>query len=388
MYKKVISVIIIFTLLLSFSACIKADSSELTALREGLDNNPVYTFYHSLSEEDKDIYAKICYAIENYSTERIYIGGFNTEENHDKLTEYMTYLYENLIYEQAQYFWADTGFNGWEFSYKLLGIYFLFFSPTYIVSEEELPTMKEQFDSRVDDITAEASKKEDTFGKVLYIYDEILKETEYDNALVEAEEDGDLERSAYGCIVTGKTVCSGYATALSLLMSSLGIPNGLEFSSYYDEDHDDRHVWNYALLDGEYYYFDATWDDYYDPDIAPYMEYSHLFFGLTTKEFGLTHTFSDHSPAPECNGTQYNYFLHNGYNLSEYTFSGARDILEKFSDGTFASIRFDTKEEMEKAKADLLDRNMFFRIFKDMDTVRWVESDSKLHLYFFFTDKE
>lgn len=390
MLKKTVSLLIIISLFLSFSACIKTELPELAALRKDLDSNPAYTFYHSLSEEDKDIYTKICYAIENYDTEKVYIGGFNSEADHDELTEHVTYLYEHLVYEQAQYFWADTGFNGWEFNNKFFGIYFLFFTPTYIVSEEELPSMKQQFDSRVDAITAAANEKEDTFGRVLYIYDEILSATEYDDVLAEAEEGGDLERTAYGSLVTGKTVCSGYATALSLLMSRLGIENGVEFSSYHDENHDDRHVWNYALLDGEYYYFDATWDDTYfaSSDISPYIEYAHCYFGLTTKEFGKTHTFSDYSPAPECNGTEYNYFLHNGYNISEYTFRGASDILEKFSDGTFAAIRFDTEEEMEEAKADLLDREMFFSVFEDMDTVNWMESESKHHLYFFFTDKE
>ena len=72
MLKKTVSLLIIISLFLSFSACIKTESPELAALRKDLDSNPAYTFYHSLSEEDKDIYTKICYAIENYDTEKIY----------------------------------------------------------------------------------------------------------------------------------------------------------------------------------------------------------------------------------------------------------------------------------------------------------------------------
>ena len=62
-------------------------------------------------------------------------------------------------------------------------------------------------------------------------------------------------------LIRGQSVCGGYSNLYTMLLNSAGIParqlvgkrNVLEYI---------YHAWNMARLDGEWVYFDLTWDDY------------------------------------------------------------------------------------------------------------------------------
>ena len=59
--------------------------------------------------------------------------------------------------------------------------------------------------------------------------------------------------SAYGSLIEGYSVCSGYADAMAIFLDAFGIPN-LKVSS-------ENHIWNLVNLDGEWLHLDLTWDD-------------------------------------------------------------------------------------------------------------------------------
>lgn len=61
--------------------------------------------------------------------------------------------------------------------------------------------------------------------------------------------------TAYGALVEGTAVCTGYAEALAYLAALAG----LEGVSTYSADMD--HAWILATLDGERYFCDCVWDD-------------------------------------------------------------------------------------------------------------------------------
>lgn len=64
---------------------------------------------------------------------------------------------------------------------------------------------------------------------------------------------GTYDQSIYSTVMFGKTVCTGYAGAFSVVCNKAGIDVCVGIS--------DSHVWNIIYLDGEWYAIDLTWND-------------------------------------------------------------------------------------------------------------------------------
>lgn len=115
---------------------------------------------------------------------------------------------------------------------------------------------------------------------VLAIHDYIALHADYD----EAKKPKRTSYTAYGSLVKGKAVCSGYATASKLLLESYGIPVKIVTSDAMD------HAWSLVKLHGKWYHMDITWDDPY-PKKKNYVAY--WFFLKTDKEL-KRHPKADH----------------------------------------------------------------------------------------------
>ena len=132
------------------------------------------------------------------------------------------------------------------------------------LDSEVLRQYTETLDARLDEMTDElrASGYE---GRELYlaVARAVIDSTEYDDDTRVAgyrddlSEDQKLIRTAYGALVTGRTVCSGYTLAFKALCDRLGLPcwviNGYVGDGY--------HAWNAIQLDGETLYCDCTFAD-------------------------------------------------------------------------------------------------------------------------------
>ncbi len=100
-------------------------------------------------------------------------------------------------------------------------------------------------------------------------HDYVVACAEYDDALAERSVSGAafteedlIGRSAYGALIRGETVCSGYARAFQGLCRAMELPCWTLYG-FVDADtpEEGEHVWNMVLLDGEAYYVDCTFDD-------------------------------------------------------------------------------------------------------------------------------
>lgn len=106
---------------------------------------------------------------------------------------------------------------------------------------------------------SDKSSVRDSFSAV---FNMVIKQTEYDDTLASATLTGShsltsdmhINRSAYGSLVTGKTVCTGYAKAYKLICDRLSLPcrvvtgtkNGVS------------HAWNAVNIEDETLYVDCT----------------------------------------------------------------------------------------------------------------------------------
>lgn len=389
--KKVLTVFIAIAIFIGIAVYVTNDDIGQTntyekETRERLENNAdLYPVYDRLYGDEKEAYVKICAAFENFREGTSYIYNTDSLTELDNFKKSVNKIYREIVYEQAEAFWVDPynfEFQTWEQA----GKYKLRIMPKYLLEKEEALEKQETFNQKIDSIVAQAKSKNGTYNKVLFVHDYILENADYDYELIEKEDYSNTGINAYGCLVDGKTICSGYTMAFNAIMKRLGYECGAEFSSYSMISLSDEHVWNYCNLDGEYYCFDLTWDEISEEsNVSKYIDYYHSYFAITTKELEAARkTLDNDSPAPISSGTQYNYFVQNNINFSTYDHNAVKSALLMQSGKEYAAVRFDSYEEAIKAKIDLIDDGKIFEIFSQHDSVDYLISESGLQLYFFF----
>ncbi len=376
----------------------KRDNSAIKAqISERLNTASYYPYYHSLTEADKDIYAELCTAIECFDY-RAEFGKFSTAKEAKEMYDRVSEIYFSMIYEQPQYFWVDP----YVCNYYLIEGYgnrlSVLLNP--IADEAQIEQKKSELNAKVSEIVTQAETMESTYEKVLYVYDEILKITEYDYELSEmidetygtADEESDdatdISQTVYGCLVEGKTVCSGYALAFNLIMQELGYACGAVANREINSDSESErvsHVSNYCKLDGEYYYFDLTWDDTeFEEDLyKKYFDFSHSYFAITSEEFEETHEITEDAYAPEGTATEYNYFVYNDRYFEKYSYKAVKNSVSAQRENGYIELKFGSYAELEKAKKDLIDNEKIFNIIKK-DECTYVIPDVGAYMYVLF----
>lgn len=89
------------------------------------------------------------------------------------------------------------------------------------------------------------------------LYDYVIMNVRYDQRYYSDRSGMPYEsQTALGALRDGTAICGGYAHALKLLLEKAGIPCVNVTGSYYGENH----MWNCALIDGQWLYLDATAD--------------------------------------------------------------------------------------------------------------------------------
>lgn len=117
-----------------------------------------------------------------------------------------------------------------------------------IVTKMYSSDMIDAINSKLDRIFDEQLTSDmDINDKILKIHDYIIDNTYYD------QEDGKNSGNAYGALVEGKCKCGGYADAMAIALSRLGVKNYKVAS--------EKHVWNAVYLNDEWSQIDLTWDD-------------------------------------------------------------------------------------------------------------------------------
>ena len=125
------------------------------------------------------------------------------------------------------------------------------FAATAEALEEELARLKEQ---------VQGLESREAYRTV---YQRVMDMTEYDDAIRDATEEQTLTeemqilRSAYGALVAGRSVCTGYARTFQALCDGLGL-DCRTVNGYQDGA---GHAWNMVRLDGEILYVDCTFGD-------------------------------------------------------------------------------------------------------------------------------
>ncbi len=185
--------------------------------------------------------------------------------------------------------------------------------------EKETAALK----NRAIEISDLAKNYEDEYERELFIHDYIVKNCEYEKS--------DNSSNAYGCLIEGKAVCSGYSRACMLLLEYSGINSRIVSGIGKSQDLGEiEHMWNLVRTNGSWYHLDLTWDD---PAGVGDENVSHSYFNLTTEEILIDH--SDLSVVDSFQNTDYNYFVHENLCFSYYN----RDVLNRISSALIENIK-------------------------------------------------
>lgn len=118
-------------------------------------------------------------------------------------------------------------------------------------TKEEIETINQKLEQITNEnIKTNMSTKE----KIKTIHDYIINHTEYDTLKTKDINDKTYKsNTAYGVLIEGYGICSGYSDAMKLFLDKLNIIN-YKISN-------DQHIWNLVYLDGSWLHLDLTWDD-------------------------------------------------------------------------------------------------------------------------------
>lgn len=263
--------------------------------------------------------------------------------------------------DHPEYFWTNA-FKWQTFGSDTVITYYM--SDDYEASD--IPEMYSKLEKAADDIAAEIPDDISDYEKVLLAHDTIIGFSEYDTNGKNTGTFG-LWSTAYGCLVEGKAVCSGYSGAFKMIMDRKGIECGIVSGTGNNESHS----WNYVVLDGEYYWIDLTWDDPVSSDGKPQLIHSYC---LLDDRF-----LKDHTPdknenifIPECSSMNYNYYVYNGTYADSYSFEEINRMIQSCEGNEYAEIMFSSSDAGEECMADLIENRRI------MDTDRFRETRTSI----------
>ncbi len=114
----------------------------------------------------------------------------------------------------------------------------------------------------------------DTVNKIKIIHDYIINNTKYDQNRSDKNIFEYKSNNAYGVLIEGYGICSGYTDSMMLFLEKLNIKS-YKVSS-------ENHVWNKVFVNNNWYNLDLTWDDPVNSDGSDSLE--HNFFLVNDDE--------------------------------------------------------------------------------------------------------
>ena len=290
------------------------------------DNAEKY-YYQQLPAEQRQVYQEILEGVRNH-TEEIYVHDTDADETNQ--------IFQQLMKDQPDIFWCDgtataTTHKGTE-SYTVL-------KPKYFYTAEESQTMQTEITQAAEKWLADLDSNTDDYQKILYVYEKIVDEVEYD-------ENAPDNQNIYSVFVNQKSVCAGYSKATQYLLEQLGV-----FCTYVTGKTTEggSHAWNLVKCNGDYYYVDTTWGDpvfqqeeggdtsqnadQNSGQVAEASEnkinISYDYMCCDDKQLFQTHILDTDTQMPECSKMDYNYYVVNEMYYMQYDAEKALDAMNQ-----------------------------------------------------------
>lgn len=184
------------------------------------------------------------------------------------------------------------------------------------------------------------SPADSAFDKELYIHDWIADNCTYDEETYQKYiQDGTVDKETisahtiYGALVEQTATCDGYARAMQLMLSQVGIEARFITNVNQNDDSDSldqAHAWNIVFFDGQPYHVDLTWDD---QDLWGIKDDSYMKIEGDSSGFEYIENRTEHKyfnvpesviskdhygfPPQYATATNYNYFTYKNLDMTE-----------------------------------------------------------------------
>ena len=177
-------------------------------------------------------------------------------DDKELLTLFNNYVHPYNTFKTIYFAYTDNG----DFSITIEHIY----------SKEDIAEINYVVRSQLQTLITENMTNVD---KIRAIHDYIIDHTKYDTLKIDnIDDDTYRSKTAYGVLIQGYGICSGYADTMSIFLNELGIKN-YRISN-------DSHIWNLIYVNGKWVHLDATWDD----PVSEFNEDRDTYFLISTDE--------------------------------------------------------------------------------------------------------
>lgn len=268
-----------------------------------LDGQRGYEYYFSqLDEDEKKIYRVIYKAFSEIGS-----GNVMPTSNEEKI-EKVIFCVKN---DHPEFYYAkELGYVHYTLHDQIQSTTL---AVTYSDSKAGIELQKKSIDAEADRMLSGLNPNASDYEKVKYVFDTIIKETDYE---LNSENNQDIS----SVFLNHKSVCAGYARSMQYLLNRIGIPTTFVEGVTNDGS---NHAWNMCLVDGQYYFVDATWGDssYTSSKLTSKEKIEHINYDyllVTTEELGRTHTNTSSVGFPVCDAVDNNYYVKEGLFFNDY----------------------------------------------------------------------
>lgn len=347
-------------------------SADLAEVQQNLVSEGAVNYaYEQLNTEEQLVYSEILGILKNLQSD-VQVSTIDTE--------LIDKAFSCVMLDHPEIFYI-TGYSITKYT-RGSSLEKITLSGTYTMDRDEAAQKQLAVDAYTDRCLAGAPQGADEYEKVKYIYEYIIKNTEYDLAAPD-------NQNILSVFEGKRSVCQGYAKATQYLLNKLNVFCTLVEGRVKDRE---AHVWNLVRVNGSYYYVDTTWGDAsYNlvsdgepaPVQAPPINYDYLC--VPERMIAETHIIKETVPLPECTSMESNYYVREGIYFEAVeegqlttAFASAYE-----QNKTVVTLKCSDASVYEQMRRYLITEEKVFGYLKHGQSVSYVEMPEQLTLLFY-----
>ncbi len=349
---------------------------------------PCYA-YQTLSAEDQQVYREVYEAIISFAQDAE-ISAIDAD--------HIKQIMECVLADHPEIFYV----NGFDCVTHSKGdrITRLTFTASYTLTQEEIADRREKLEDCIRQIRAEIPESQDDFEKILYLYEYLIQNTDYDTNAPE-------NQSLISALVYGTSVCQGYAKAFQYLCQQTGIPAVLVTGTAQNGGH----AWVLVQSNGAWYHTDPTWGDssyrigrdstgeqsvseeqtvsgssalHSNDHSSETQQISYDYLLVTTAQITCTHTINTPYPLPPCDTLTDNYYIRTNTWFNEYNEERLKTLFQQAltANQPTLTLKCSTEAVYRTFHQTLIEDQQIFQYLPHIETLTYYDSPDQLTLTF------